>query len=165
MTEILDVFKLLLKRRFGFKFIYSSSYWMLNAGKHIFPIVKYRMIYERLLELGARRESFLLPRPATDEDVLRVHTAKYLRKLKTATLSTLEIQALEIPFSPELVRFAETTRFNSLELSPEGGGLGVIASGIAYNYVLENLRLRLPKGQTLPSISARDRLPSRADHP
>jgi acetoin utilization deacetylase AcuC-like enzyme len=106
MTEILDVFKLLLKKRFRFKFVYSSSYWMLNTGKHIFPVRKYRILYERLLELGARKESFLLPEPPSDEDVLRVHTAKYLRKLKTETLSTLEIQALEIPFSPELVRFA-----------------------------------------------------------
>ena len=131
MTEILDVFKLLLKRRFGFKFIYSSSYWMLNAGKHIFPIVKYRMIYERLLELGARRESFLLPRPATDEDVLRVHTAKYLRKLKTATLSTLEIQALEIPFSPELVRFALLTTGGTILTSTEAlkDGLAVHIGG------------------------------------
>lgn len=106
MTEILDIFKVLLKKRFRFKFVYSSSYWMLNAGKHIFPIKKYRILYERLLELGARKESFLLPEPASDEDVLRVHTAKYLRKLKTGTLSTLEIQALEIPFAPELVKFA-----------------------------------------------------------
>lgn len=106
MTEILDIFKVLLKKRLRFKFVYSSSYWMLNAGKHIFPIKKYRILYERLLELGVRKESFLLPEPASDEDVLRVHTAKYLRKLKTGTLSTLEIQALEIPFSPELVKFA-----------------------------------------------------------
>jgi acetoin utilization deacetylase AcuC-like enzyme len=106
MTEILDVIKLLLKKRFGFKFVYSSSYWMLNTGNHIFPVRKYRILYERLLGLGARKESFLLPEPASDEDVLRVHTAKYLRKLKTGTLSTLEIQTLEIPFSPELVKFA-----------------------------------------------------------
>jgi acetoin utilization deacetylase AcuC-like enzyme len=106
MTEILDVFKLLLKKRFGFKFVYSSSYWMLNTGKHIFPVVKYRILYERLLELGAGKERFLLPEPASDEDVLRVHTAKYLRKLKTGTLSALEVQALEIPYSLELVKFA-----------------------------------------------------------
>jgi acetoin utilization deacetylase AcuC-like enzyme len=109
MTEILDVFKLLLKRKFWFKFVYSSSYWMLNIGKHVFPVRKYRVIYERLLELGARKESFLLPEPASDEDVLRVHTAKYVRKLKTGALSTLEIQALELPFSPELVKFALLT--------------------------------------------------------
>lgn len=106
MTEILDIFKVFLKKRFGFKFVYSSAYWMLNTGKHIFPVVKYRILYERLLELGARKESFLLPEPASDEDVLRVHTARYLRKLKTGTLSTLEVQALEIPYSPELVKFA-----------------------------------------------------------
>ena len=109
MTEILDVFKLLLRKRFPFRFVYSSAYWMLDKGKHIFPVVKYRILHERLLELGARKESFLEPRPASDEDLLRVHTAKYLRKLRTGALSTLEVQALEIPFSPDLVKFAVLT--------------------------------------------------------
>ena len=141
MTEILDVFKLLLKKRFGFKFVYSSSYWMLNAGKHIFPIVKYRMLYERLLELGARKDGFLVPEPASDEDVLRVHTAKYLRKLKTGALSALEIQALEIPFSPELVKFALLSTGGTI-LTAERGPQG---------------RDRRPLGGGLPSRLCRPR--------
>jgi indolepyruvate ferredoxin oxidoreductase alpha subunit len=40
----------------------------------------------------------------------------------------------------ELARLAEESEFNSLELNEKDRGLGVIASGIAYNYVMENLR-------------------------
>jgi len=39
-----------------------------------------------------------------------------------------------------LARLAEESEFNSLELNNKDRSLGVIASGIAYNYVMENLR-------------------------
>lgn len=109
MTEFLDLVRVLVGPRFPFKFIYSSDYWMLDAGQHIFPIRKYRMLYERLLALGARRENFVTPQPAADEDLLLVHTAKYVRKLRLGTLSTAEVMALELPFSPEVVKFAVLT--------------------------------------------------------
>jgi acetoin utilization deacetylase AcuC-like enzyme len=38
-----------------------------------------------------------------DEDILRVHTADWVRKLKTGTLSASEIMKLEIPYSREAV--------------------------------------------------------------
>ena len=78
-------------------------------GNHIFPIRKYRLIYERLLAMGAKKENFLKPEPASEEDILRVHSAKYLRKLKTGTLSSAETQALELPYSQALVKFAILT--------------------------------------------------------
>ena len=106
MTELLDLIKILVRRRFSFKFIYSNEYWMLETGRHVFPIRKYRLVYERLLAMGAKKENFLIPEPASEEDVLRVHSARYFRKLKTGTLSAIEVQALELPFSKDLFRFA-----------------------------------------------------------
>lgn len=96
-------------RRFPFPFVYSESYWMVDVGHHVFPIRKYRLLYERLLELGARKENFITPEPARDEDILLVHSSKYVAKLKTGTLSPSERMALELPFSQELVRFAWLT--------------------------------------------------------
>jgi acetoin utilization deacetylase AcuC-like enzyme len=86
-----------------FKLIYSDDYY-LPIGEHVFPAQKYRMVRERLLESGiAAPEDFLKPQPAADEDVLLVHTAEYVRKLKTGTLSAQEEMNMEIPYSPELV--------------------------------------------------------------
>ena len=45
-----------------------------------------------------------------------------------------------LDLQPELIRYADESRFNRLELNPDDRTLGVIASGIAYNYVLENTR-------------------------
>ncbi len=109
MAEFLDRVRALVGPRFPFKFIYSSDYWMVDVGQHVFPIRKYRLLYERLLALGARRKNFIPPQPAADGDLFLVHTAKYVRKLKTGTLSTAEVVALELPFSPEVVKFAVLT--------------------------------------------------------
>lgn len=100
---LLDLF---FGKRFPFKFIYSEDYWMVDIGKHVFPVKKYRLVYEKLLSQGAKKENFMVPQPASDEDILLVHTPRYLKKLTTGTLSHAEIQTLELPYSPELVKFA-----------------------------------------------------------
>lgn len=89
-----------------FKLIYSDDY-DLNLGAHVFPSQKYRLIRDRLLADGiATLADFLAPIPPADEDVLRVHSQDYVRKLKTGTLSREEIIRLEVPYSKELVRAA-----------------------------------------------------------
>src|SRR5437660_3345738 len=87
-----------------FRLVYSSGYY-LPIGEHVFPAQKYRQIHQRLLqEHIAAAEDFLEPQPASDDDILLVHTRDYVRKLKTGTLSPLEEMQLEVPYSPELVR-------------------------------------------------------------
>jgi len=87
-----------------FKLIYSNGYY-LPIGQHVFPAEKYRRIHDRLLETGvAQASDFLDPQPATDQDILLVHTPDYVNKLKTGTLSPREEMELEVPFSPELVK-------------------------------------------------------------
>jgi acetoin utilization deacetylase AcuC-like enzyme len=87
-----------------FKLIYSDDYY-LPIGVHVFPAEKYRRVRDRLLELGlAEAEDFVVPQPASDQDILLVHTSQYVEKLKTGTLSPLEEMELEIPYSSELVR-------------------------------------------------------------
>jgi acetoin utilization deacetylase AcuC-like enzyme len=86
-----------------FKLLYHSGY-DLNLGEHVFPSQKFHLIAETLLREGiATGEDFLRPLPAADEDILRVHTAEWVHKLKTGTLSASEIMKLEIPYSREAV--------------------------------------------------------------
>src|ERR1700685_3949130 len=87
-----------------FKLIYSDDYY-LPIGAHVFPAEKYRRVHDRLIETKiAEGNDFLTPQPASDEDILLVHTEEYVRKLKTGTLSPREEMELEVPFSQELVR-------------------------------------------------------------
>ncbi len=86
-----------------FKLVYSDDYY-LPIGAHVFPAEKYRRIHDRLLETGVAEPSdFVTPQPASDQDVLLVHTPAYVHKLKTGTLSAREELELEVPYSPELV--------------------------------------------------------------
>jgi acetoin utilization deacetylase AcuC-like enzyme len=86
-----------------FKLVYHEHY-DLNLGAHVFPSQKFRLIAEALLAEGiAAKDDFLRPRPASDEDILRVHTADWVGKLKTGTLTASDVMKLEIPYSPELV--------------------------------------------------------------
>lgn len=87
-----------------FKLVYSDDYY-LPIGAHVFPAEKYERIHRKLLETGvAQASDFVTPQPASDEDVLLVHTPEYVHKLKTGTLSAQEELQMEVPYSPELVR-------------------------------------------------------------
>ena len=82
-----------------FKVIYHPGY-DLDLGAHVFPSQKFRLIREALLAEGiAEAGDFLQPEPAPDEDILRVHTAEYLRKLRTDSLTLSERMKLEIPLT------------------------------------------------------------------
>ncbi len=87
-----------------FKLVYSEDYY-LPIGAHVFPAEKYHRIHKRLIETKvAEPNDFVTPRPASDQDILLVHTPQYVQKLKTGTLSAREELEMEIPYSPELVR-------------------------------------------------------------
>lgn len=87
-----------------FKLIYSDDYY-LPIGEHVFPAEKYRRIRDRVVETGvAVADDFVTPKPASDQDILLVHTPEYVEKLKTGTLSPREELQLEVPFTMELVQ-------------------------------------------------------------
>jgi acetoin utilization deacetylase AcuC-like enzyme len=86
-----------------FQLVYHPQY-DLNLGDHIFPARKYRLIHDHLLGEGfAEPADFVEPLPASDENVLRVHDAGWVHRLKTGTLSAAEIIQLEIPYSRAMV--------------------------------------------------------------
>ena len=61
-----------------FKLIYHERY-DLNLGAHVFPSQKFRLIAGKLIkDAVAKREDFLRPEPASDADILRVHTEDWV---------------------------------------------------------------------------------------
>jgi acetoin utilization deacetylase AcuC-like enzyme len=87
-----------------FKLVYHEGY-DLRLGQHVFQSQKFRMVRDLVLaEHIAEPADILAPEPATDEDVLRVHTREWVNKLKQDTLSASERMRLEIPYSEAAVR-------------------------------------------------------------
>jgi acetoin utilization deacetylase AcuC-like enzyme len=78
------------------KVFYSPRYEVSLPG-HIWPTSKYRLIANRL-----PAECLVDPTEASWEDLALVHTAEYLEKLRTNTLTPEDIATLELPWQPEL---------------------------------------------------------------
>jgi acetoin utilization deacetylase AcuC-like enzyme len=86
-----------------FRLIYSDRY-DLHLGEHVFPSKKYKWLHDRMLRTKfAAPGDFVEPEPASDEDVLLVHEAPWVDKLRNGTLTYQDILRLEIPYSRELV--------------------------------------------------------------
>ena len=86
-----------------FKLVYHDGY-DLRLFAHVFPSQKFRLIRDALIAGGeADSSDILTPEPASDEDVLRVHTPEYVYKLMHGTLSPAERMRMELPYSKELV--------------------------------------------------------------
>ena len=86
-----------------FSFVYHQGY-DLNLGRHVFPALKYRLIRWRLIEESfARDDDFLEPAPASDAELLLVHSADWIHKLRTGALTPQDIGRLEIPCSAKTV--------------------------------------------------------------
>jgi acetoin utilization deacetylase AcuC-like enzyme len=86
-----------------FPLVYSERY-DLHLGHHVFPSKKYKWLRDRLLRTHfTSLEDLVEPQPASDEDVLLVHDAGWVSRLRHGTLTYHDILRLEIPCSRETV--------------------------------------------------------------
>jgi acetoin utilization deacetylase AcuC-like enzyme len=86
------------------KVFYCDTFVLPLPRAHRFPIEKYSLLRERLEASEFRSQlEFCVPDPATDEQLLLVHTPEYLNKLKYGTLSKIEERRIGLPWSPGMV--------------------------------------------------------------
>lgn len=72
---------------------------------HRFPMLKYELIPAQMLYEGLiTQENLFSPASCPDETILLTHTAEYLHKLKSQTLSAQEQRRIGFPQSAELTR-------------------------------------------------------------
>ena len=84
------------------KLIYSPEYEV-DIGAHVFPTAKYRMIREMLLEeKTVAPENFILPEPATDDELLLAITPELLDDLKSLRRSPRTLYS-ELPLTEAVV--------------------------------------------------------------
>ncbi len=87
------------------KVFYSPNYYADIGDGHVFPIRKFELVRDRLLQEGTLRPRDLIePEPASIADVLQVHTEDYVTRLRAGTLSKQELRRLGLPWSESLVR-------------------------------------------------------------
>ena len=83
---------------------YTDHFELPLPQGHRFPMRKYAMLRAQVeaQELCAG-ESLRVPRPASDEQILRAHDALYLQRVVSGTLAPSEIRRIGFPWSPQMV--------------------------------------------------------------
>jgi indolepyruvate ferredoxin oxidoreductase, alpha subunit len=88
----------------------------------------------RLVTRLSHSRSAVQPSPTQPQNPLKLGAAKDWTLLPVNARRRFK-RLLEL--QPELIRISESSGFNSLEINSANKSLGIIASGIAYNYVRE----------------------------
>ncbi|MGH6631647.1 MAG: histone deacetylase family protein, partial [Burkholderiales bacterium] len=87
------------------KVCYSDRYMVPLPAAHPFPMPKYRMARDQLLAEGTITHWRLVePSPASDEDILLVHTPDYWFRCASGQLTPPEVRRIGFPWSAGLVR-------------------------------------------------------------
>ena len=83
---------------------YTDEFVLPLPAGHRFPMERYRLLRERIVAEGIVDAAELaIPKAATDEQLLLVHDAAYVRRVGDGTLSDEELRRIGFPWSPEMV--------------------------------------------------------------
>ncbi len=83
---------------------YSDTFVLPLPQGHRFPMQKYAMLRERVEHANlVRPDNLRLPPAATDQELLRAHTAGYLQRTQAGMLTPAEIRRIGFPWSPGMV--------------------------------------------------------------
>lgn len=113
----------------SYRLFYSPYYYADIGEGHVFPIRKFELVRNLLLQEGTLLpEDIAEPHPARIEDLHLVHTEDYISRLVNGTLTTKEIRKLGLPWSQSLVRRSFHAISGTIEASKYA-----LQSGIASN--------------------------------
>jgi acetoin utilization deacetylase AcuC-like enzyme len=89
----------------NYKLFYSPFYYADIGEGHVFPIRKFELVRDILVNEGTLRpEEIIEPQTARFADLTLVHTEDYVSRLRAGTLDQKEIRRLGLPWSESLVR-------------------------------------------------------------
>jgi acetoin utilization deacetylase AcuC-like enzyme len=111
------------------KVFYSDHFVLPLPDGHRFPMVKYSMLRERVAAGGiCEPEEMRVPRPVSDEVILRAHDRGYLRQVVEGTLSPKEMRRIGFPWSERMVERSRRASGGTL-----GACLAALEDGFAAN--------------------------------
>lgn len=115
--------------------VYHSYNYEADIGDHIMPIRKFRLVREAI-EAAGLPVQLIEPRPVSDEDLLRVHTAEYIEAIRTGEPRALA-SSQKFPWSPQLaeaVRWTNGGCIGACAAALEDGVAGNLASGFHHSH-------------------------------
>jgi len=118
------------------KYIYSEEY-LADLQGHIFPIQKYKMVFEQLKDEEIITEMNLIkPEKASWDDIALVHTNEYITdmKLLRPTVRTLSSEMALTEEIIEAFRFGTGGSITACRIASEGGGAANIGGGLHHAF-------------------------------
>ncbi|MFP2928082.1 histone deacetylase [Pyxidicoccus sp. 3LG] len=117
---------------------HSDGYEVPLPPGHRFPMEKYRLVREALVERGVLPDCWLSEStPCSREDLERVHTPRYLDALFHGTLTDAELRRLGFPWSPGLLarsRAAVNGTLQAAHAALQDGIAGNLAGGTHHGF-------------------------------
>lgn len=111
------------------KIFYCDHFVLPLPDGHRFPMSKYALLRERVVnEQLVPPENLLVPEPATDVQLLRVHTQTYVEQVKQGTLTAKAIRRMGFPWSEKLVERSRRSVGGTI-----GASRVALAEGISVN--------------------------------
>ncbi|MCA1848087.1 MAG: histone deacetylase [Actinobacteria bacterium] len=111
------------------KVFYSDHFVLPLPEGQRFPMVKYSMLRERVATGGiCEPEEMRVPRPVSDEEILRAHDGGYLHRVVEGTLSPKEMRRIGFPWSERMVERSRRASGGTL-----GACLAALEDGFAAN--------------------------------
>lgn len=114
------------------KIFYSDLFVLPLPPEHRFPMAKYGLLRERVVELGLGGDDPMeVPPAAADAELTTVHHPDYVRKIQEGALTQAEIRRMGFPWSPALVERSRRSVGGTLAASRAAldEGVGVNLSG------------------------------------
>jgi acetoin utilization deacetylase AcuC-like enzyme len=110
----------------GMKVFSTDQFVLPLPAGHRFPMPKYALLRQRVAASGLVAPADLRgPHPATDEEILRVHDAGYLRRVQHGGLTAAEVRRIGFPWSPALVERSRRSSGATIEACRVALGEGV----------------------------------------
>jgi len=113
------------------KAFYCHHFVLPLPETHRFPMAKYRMLHERVATNAAAWGIELIePEAAGDADLLRVHSADYIRRMTTGQAVDQDMRRIGFPWSPQMI---ERSRRSA------GGTMAALKAAVAGEGIAVNL--------------------------
>jgi acetoin utilization deacetylase AcuC-like enzyme len=111
------------------KVFYSDHFVLPLPEGHRFPMGKYSMLRERVAAAGICGPGEMrVPRPVSDEEILRSHERTYLRRVVDGTLTRREMRRIGFPWSERMVERSRRASGGTV-----GACLAALEDGFAAN--------------------------------
>jgi acetoin utilization deacetylase AcuC-like enzyme len=111
------------------KLFYNDQFELPLTSGHKFPLAKYRLLRELLIQQGlAGEHNLCVPHAATDEELLLAHTADYVARVREGALTAAEQKRIGFPRSPQLVERSRRSTGATIEAASAALEEGISAN-------------------------------------